>query len=354
MLVSFALDSIFGIPNDRMEALKYSPYDGIAVIYAGAYQHAELDHAALARQFKQAAARTGKQVWPWIFLNRICGYVEENSIKVNDPGKQYFARIKGLDVFGDQGELDAFMDLWTGALRAAKASGAPGIVFDPELYNNYENAKVSALAEQMGRSEDDVKANLKDLGARLADLAAKEYPNAVIISLFSGLAEQPFDYSIHDFDYRSYTYLFIGFLDRCNRKRYALTLVSGGEIELGYCHKNLAAMRKRIAVQGEKNQPILARYPALKEGAPLCPWANADGKTKWLLTAYACKNSQAASAEDFLPYFQELLHAFPYVWVYGATASDYNPGAINTAAWKRVNNVLWKAKGQKPPRPPKP
>jgi hypothetical protein len=344
MLVSFAL-RISNIQGDQVEALKNSPYDGIAVIYVAAHGHAELDHGALIRQFQRVADQTGKPIWPWIFLNRIIGIPVASGDSGEEKDKSYFARIKGWDLFGDQGELAAFLDIWRGSLRAARAAGAPGIVFDPELYNNRDTQKVSNLAEQMDKSEDEVKAGLQSLGAKLADITAQEYPDAVIMSLFSGLTRQPFDYAIHDFDYRSYTYLTIGFLDRCKQKGYKLTLVSGGEIEMGYCYSNLKGMKKQIASQNHKYQPFLDEYPNLRTGAPLCPWADADKKTSWLLTNSACKNSQAAQAEDFLPYVQELLHAFPYVWIYGATASDYNPGATDADAWTRINNVLWKAKG---------
>ena len=49
------------------------------------------------------------------------------------------------------GELGAFMEIWRGALRAAKSSGAPGVVLDLEAYNNYDANNTLYLARELGQ-----------------------------------------------------------------------------------------------------------------------------------------------------------------------------------------------------------
>jgi hypothetical protein len=98
----------------------------------------------------------------------------------------YFERLTGLDLDGAAGAQNDFLQNWRNALRLAKETRAPGIVCDLEFYNNYRAYDLSELARMTSTPREEVIDQLEKVGARMADIAATEYPGATLWFFFIG------------------------------------------------------------------------------------------------------------------------------------------------------------------------
>src|SRR5665213_848547 len=109
-----------------------SPYDGLAVSFSDAYDVSPVPTlASIESQLASWKKYTSKQIWPWIYVNRMVG---ANGMEGNELTKvPYFQKFQGLDLDGKAGAQDDFLENWRNGLRAARDSGVPGIVFDLEF-----------------------------------------------------------------------------------------------------------------------------------------------------------------------------------------------------------------------------
>lgn len=98
---------------------------------------------------------------------------------------EYFRKIKGMDLGNTTGGRADFLKLWRYALRAAKEWNPPGIMLDPEAYNDYRTYDVRFLSRIRGEGIAEVIGACKELGADMAKVVAEEYPTCVIWSLFT-------------------------------------------------------------------------------------------------------------------------------------------------------------------------
>jgi hypothetical protein len=313
-------------------------------------------------------------VWPWVSWNRVVGYnpcngstnpswcADTNSIpSTHTKALNYYEQINGIDLYDEAGALTDFLNLFRYALRTAKALGSPGIVFDPESYNNYKIQSTQSLATlHVGKTAQDIINRFEDIGRSMADIAHQEYDDAVILCFFTELFAPG----------RPQTYVIQGMLDEAKKKHYQLTLVSGGEgmDELGFCHPSLngGSHSLEAAAKSFSNEfaPFLnpgsqSYYPNLQLGGTIAPWANSSQLIGWLVqnppqtTAGYCGEAAQTlrTASDFIPLLHYLFTSYKYVWVLAAWDGRYspyfaglshNPVAVATAT--AINSALQSAK----------
>src|SRR5579884_2093446 len=237
----------------QIHVLDDSPYDGVAVPVVDAY------YSGPSPSFEQVQARflslerqTAKQVWPWLFFNRMVGPQAGHAATT----KLNTRIINGIDLDGRAGARTAFLNLWRVSLRQAKRSGAPGIVLDMEFYNNPQAYSLEALAQQRSALPSALESQLRRLGSEMATIANVEFPNALVWTLVTGLTENgppPAEASTRG-------YVLIGFLDAVRRHHFHLTLLDGGEDSLGYCHDSLSQLAAAIRSRNEESRHYLHAY----------------------------------------------------------------------------------------------
>jgi len=122
---------------DQMDASKIaqfdrSPYDGLAVSFANAYDTFPVPTVALMEaQLASWKKSTDKEMWPWVYLNRMVG---ANEAEANPYTKvPYFQLFQGLDLDGKAGAQNDFLQNWRNSLSLARETRVPGIVCDPEF-----------------------------------------------------------------------------------------------------------------------------------------------------------------------------------------------------------------------------
>lgn len=331
LLVTFYTAELGDFGMDKMNAIVSSPYKGVAVPLIGAYdtgKHTALDFAPSVKRLKAGAH---KDVWPWVFFNRFIGSKEGARSLSPDSGNAYFRAISGMDIYNEAGALGDFYSIWKTALQIAKETGSPGIVVDPEAYNNYETYKVSYISDETGIPEKEVKKRLAEIGRELARIADETYPDATLWFLFTGLGTPMRSLNpLADKEYRSVTYIVEGMLEYAKEKGSRLKIVSGGELSLGYCHLSLDDLKQNVKERYAGFKTALESYPALKLGGTIAPWNDAKLKKGWTLGG-PCGRSALKTAGDFGPLVAYLAKSYGYVWIYAASAVGYDPYNDTTA-----------------------
>jgi len=313
------------------KALAGSPYDGYAVRLVGGYYLDPLDHDKLLDGLKKMKKESGLDPWPWIFLNRMIGTKKDGEKYKLLPEKtrSRLVKIKGMDIFGEAGELDGFLDNWKTSLVLAREVGAPGVALDVESYNDYGMYDVRKLADAQGKTVPEVVDGLKQVGARMADIAAKEYPDAKVLSYFIGMTRDDFRMSGH---LMSVSYILLGFLERCADKKYGLKLIAGGEVGLGYCSRDLASLKAKIDYRDRAYERYRQMYPdSLVLGGIIAPWGDAGKKDGWLKMG-ECVKCDIKNIEGFTPYFKTLASEYNFISIYAARKANYDPFNAGDAA----------------------
>ena len=339
MLVNTAMAS-------QMDALKMaqfdrSPYDGLAVSFSDAYDTSlVLSLAAMDAKTANWRNSTAKDIWPWVYLNRMIG---ANDAEGNPLTKvPYFERFKGLDLDGKAGAQSDFLENWRNALRLAKETRVPGIVCDLEFYNNYKAYDLAELAQMTSMPQQDVLNALAQVGARMADSAAAEYPGATLWFLFTGFTRT--DYRVIEGRpyYLASTYIVEGLLDEIQQHHLPLRVLSGGEVGLGYCHNSVDDLRQAIEKRAAAFAPLLRKYSGILELAgTMTLWSDRSAKKNWVAQG-ACGSSSAASIEDLIPYMELLFRSYRYNWLYGSPNGGYF--AFQPASAPRFNAAIAQAK----------
>jgi hypothetical protein len=328
---------------DRIAQFDRSNYDGVAVAFLNAYDTSTIPSAGEMRT-AIAAWKTisQKQFWPWVFFNRMVGPDPAG----NNPHAQepYFKRIKGVDLQNETGAMQDFVQYWRNALAAAKDSSSPGIVIDLEFYLDHSAYDPTVLARRMGKTPQETMALLRQLGARLADIAASEYPNATLWFLFTDLGGARFKVVDNQEYYPSPAYLVMGLLDRIKQDHLPLTVISGGEVGLGYCHTSLDQMQMKIRNRAAAFESDLQQYRGILQlGGTITLWNQPSGKSSWIAEGF-CGRSPAATAEDLQPYLELLFHTYRYNWIYASGNGSYY--AFSAESAPRFDRVISKAKQQ--------
>ena len=333
---------------DQMDTSKIaqfdrSPYDGLAVSFADAYDTSPVLSASLMQaQMAGWKKSTAKDIWPWVYLNRMVG---ANGAEGNPYSKvPYFQMFQGLDLDGKAGAQDDFLENWRNALRLARKNGAPGIVCDLEFYNNYKAYDVAELARMTSRPQRDVLTLLRQVGARMADISSAEYPGASIWFLFtgftrlerSGIDGQPYGLAA--------TYIVEGLLDQVQLHHLKLRVLSGGEVGLGYCHASVDDLRQAIEKRAAVFAPLLQKYNGTLELAgTMTLWSDRSAKKSWVANG-ACGTSSAATVEDLVPYMELLFRTYRFNWLYGSPNGGYL--AFQSTSAPRFDAAIAQAKAR--------
>jgi hypothetical protein len=318
-----------------------SPYDGLAVSFSDAYDVSLIPTpASMESQLAGWKKSTSKQIWPWVYLNRMIG---ANDAEGNGLTKvPYFQNFQGLDLDGKAGAQRDFLGNWGNGLRVARKTIVPGIVFDLEFYNNYKADDVAELARMTSLSKQETLQALKNLGARMADTAAAEYPSAIIWILFTGFTRP--DYRIIDGQhyFLAGTYIVEGLLDEIQQQHFELNVLSGGELGLGYCHNSIEDLRRAIDKRAAIFAPLLQKYKDILELAgTMTLWSDRSARKNWVAEG-ACGSSSAATVEDLTPYMELLFRSYRYNWIYGSPNGGYF--AFNPVIAPRFDAAIMRAK----------
>ncbi|MBI5252034.1 MAG: hypothetical protein HY912_21275, partial [Desulfomonile tiedjei] len=284
-----------------------SAYHGVAIAPVKSSQTLATSGA---QNFDWMVTGTGitKQVWPWVFINRI---IAKPSGSTQPAG---FAGIKGMDVLDRAGALTDFYRIFEMSLAFAKKHGSPGVVFDPEAYHDYNVYRLDRLSSLTGISQTNLITALKNIGAKMTDIINATYPDAVIWSLTARFYEM----TLSPGRYSSVTWIQMGMLDRAKETHSRMKLVEGGENSMWYCHLSLADLNSDMNKRAGWYAPALKAWPNnFRMGATISPWQDVAHKSGWL-TVGECGASQAKTIAEFVPMFTRLMTAYDYVWIYAA------------------------------------
>ena len=327
----------------KMAQFDRSPYEGLAVSFVDAYDTSPVPSpAAMEAQIMSWKKSNIKQIWPWVYLNRMIG---ANEAEGNQLSKvPYFQRFQGLDLDGKAGAQNDFLESWRNALRIAKETRVPGIVCDLEFYNNYKAYDLAELARMTSTPRQEVLNLLMRLGARMADIAAAEYPGATLWFLFTGFTRA--DYRVIEGKpyYLAATYIAEGLLDQIQQHHLPLRVLSGGEVGLGYCHNSVDDLRQAIEKRTADFAPLLQKYKGILELAgTMTLWSDRSAKKNWVAQG-TCGTSSAATVEDLVPYMELLFHSYRYNWLYGSPNGGYF--AFQSMSAPRFDAAITQAKAR--------
>lgn len=319
LLLTFASGDLKHFGAAKLRALNASPYDGAAISVSGPYDssHHSLDEFDPA--LVELRGGSHKQIWPMVFLNRIIGCVKCPRL----ASAAVFGRIKVMDVQDRAGALGDFYAQFGIALALAAALKAPGVVVDPEPYND-ESITFERLSDRLGQDRERTAVQLEQIGAHMADMTAHVYPGAVIWFLYTGLDRM----AGHKAATPPAAYIALGALRRAQGRSIPLKLVSGGEL-LGYCFSSLKRLKRVTDDRKISFAPLMAVYPQLALAGAITLWNDSSSRRGWLLNQSGqeaeCGRAGDLNGRDFIPLLRYLLSSYPYVWIYAAGVADYNP-----------------------------
>jgi hypothetical protein len=332
LLVTFASGQLNGFDIDKINTINVSPFNGVAVELTNAYDTAKYKKEDFEKSISLLKKASRKQIWPWVFFNRFIGYAPGASSASPHSDQPYFRKIRGIDIDNKTGALQDFYDIWKIALITAKELGSPGVLIDPEAYNNRKGYKLDYVVGKAGLSEEKLIEKLKAIGQHMVDIALATYPEAIIWCLSIGLAHYPkYLGLLPGHNQRTVTYIIMGMLDRAKEKEAALKIVSGGELSIGYCPQSMEDLKSLISQRENRLASFLTTYPNLRLGAPVAPWDKPELKKGWMRKG-ECGTSNFKKADDFEPLMRYLFAYYKYVWIYAANVAPYNPYEVSQAA----------------------
>jgi hypothetical protein len=291
-------------------------------------------------KIKEWKAFTKKDIWPWVYINRIIAF---NPAEKNEHADtEYFRKIRGADLDNSSGALQEFLNMWRNSLTAAKHSGAPGIVCDLEFYNHYKEYDLGELARLSGKSPAATAESLKKIGAQMARIAGEEYPDAHLWFLFTGFTHPGYKTYEGVAYYPSPTYIAIGLLDEILLKKLHLKVFTGGEGSIAYCHESLQQFQSAIAKRESDMSSTLQKYRGILELAgTLTLWSDRAAKKGWV-NQEPCNAAAAATVEDLQPYLELLMRSYKYNWIYASVDGNYLAFSPDSAP--RFDTVILRAK----------
>jgi hypothetical protein len=326
MLLTFYSPQMSSLDQAVLESINDMPYHGVAVQLRGAYENRPVQEKDLDPIVMRINGNCRKHIWPWIYINRLVGYDSESShasakARNKDFGNT-FKKIKGMDLFDENGALTDFFESWKVSLNIAKRSNSPGIVVDPEYYNNYKAGNLNYLAKQLGKSEEEIRERLEFIGTQLTDIADVQYPDAVIWFLFTSLGVHKRIEGENRYE-NGIAYIVNGMLNQAKHKKSKIKIISGGEKTLGYCPRSLKALDAKIVFRQGTFSRLLHSHQTLQLGGTIALWDTAESKTGYFARG-ACGASEVKNIKDFQPLLLKLFESYDYVWIY-ASAPFYNP-----------------------------
>lgn len=327
---------------EKIKVINESPYHGIAVRIIWEFDDTPFNFDNFKKNAEFIKKNTNKQIWPWVFLNRMIGTDEKNNDREVIKDKPYFHKIKGMDLYDETKALSDFYALWRSSLRLAKIFSSPGVVFDIEAYNYYPINKISYLAKKHNKSSEDIKKQLRIVGSKLIDIAAEEYPEIIIWFLFTHLGNSPPSWYPSSEKYMSVSYIAESMISEAEKRSLPMKFVSGGQIGLGYCYKSLEDMNDKIKKRQGQFKLILTKHPKLYLGGTIAPWNDTKLKRGWMKEKVCCCESTLKNMDDFVPLIRNLANNYDYVWIYATQMTGYNPydREISYSFNKAITHVL--------------
>jgi len=341
LLVNTAIARL--LKSGDLAEFEKSPYDGLAIAFHYNYDTAPVfSSSMMTMQLLEWKKLTKKDLWPWIYFNRMVGAGEAaTNERTNVP---YFHKIQGIDLEDKAGARSDFLQIMENALHTAKDTKAPGIVLDLEFYNYHKEYDPAEMAAQTGKSLPQVVELLKQLGARMADSAAQVYPEVVIWMPFTGFTHKDFKQIGNDSYYPTPVYISIGLLDQIKKRNYDLKVISGGEGSIGYCHADINEFQDSIRKRAAIFAPILQNYSGILELAgTMTVWNERAGKSGFIAES-ECAKASASTVEELQPYLELLLKTYRYNWIYGSSNGNYF--AFDPRSAPRFNAVISSARAK--------
>lgn len=320
-----------------------SAYEGLAVAFSGTYDASPPpDVKNIETKLAEWKKITDKQIWPWVFLNRIIA-VDPKQNNPHTLHELYYHRIRGLDLENVSSAREDFLRIWGNSLRAARDSGTPGIFCDLEFYNNYAEYDPRQIAQLIGKSPQETIALLQRLGARMADVAASEYPNAILWFAFTGLSHPGYNDPAEHFNLAP-AYISMGMLDEIQSRHFRLHVISGGEVGLeGYCHPSLTEFQNQIGERATAFAPYLRKYgSALELAGTMTLWSDRKAATGDWVHQGDCGACPAGTVEELQPYIELILKTYRYNWIWGSNDAGY--AAFDSRIAPRFDSVIANAK----------
>jgi hypothetical protein len=273
--------------------------------------------------------------WPWVALNRFIGAPADRQGHAASHATNlgYFARIKALDLDNETGAREDMMKQWRLAVRAAREWKSPGIMWDPEAYNDYRAYQVPNVAKARGETVDQVIEKCEKVGADFARIIAEEYPECAVWSLFSRFEHSDAVPGRKDRIFTTPTYIALGMLRYAKEKNVPLKFLCGGETTPGYCNKSVEDLKRKIADRDDAVAPILEEFPDhFFLAGTISPFHDYDICKDWIQKGY--KGTPFKKLQDFQPLFKTLFDAYDWVWIYASSAARTEP-------YKPENNRMY-------------
>ena len=328
------------LTSQDIAAFGQSPYDGLAIAFHYNYDTAPVfSTESMSSQLREWKKLAKKDLWPWVYFNRILGAAEAaTNERVDTP---YFHKIQGIDLEDKSGARSDFLEIWKRALQAAKETDAPGIVVDPEFYNDHKAYDPAEMARETGKSPEQIGQLLEKFGADLADSAAEQFPTAVLWFFFTGFTHKDFKIIGGKSYYPTPVYIAMGLLDRIQSRGYSLRVISGGEGSIGYCHETIGTFQEAIERRASAFVPVMKKYNgALELAGTLTLWDARSSKSGFAAEG-DCARASASTIEELQPYLELMMRSYRYNWIYGSTNGGYfafDPQR-NTTIHKVISNA---------------
>jgi len=331
------------LKSQDIVAFDQSPYDGLAIAFHYNYDTAPVfSEESMSVQLREWKKLTKKHLWPWVYFNRILGAAEaKTNERVDAP---YFHKIQGIDLEDKSGARSDFLQIWKRSLQAAKETGSPGIVVDPEFYNDHKAYDPLEMARETGKTPEQLVPLLEKFGSDLADSAAEQFPKAVLWFLFAGFTHKDFKTINGKSYYPTPVYIATGLLDRIKSRGYSLAVISGGEGSIGYCHETIGTFQEALDRRSAAFAPVLKEYDGTLELAgTLTLWDSRASKSGFVSEG-DCAKASASTIEDLQPYLELMMRTYRYNWIYGSTNGGYF--AFDSQRNSRIHKVISNARAR--------
>jgi hypothetical protein len=331
-LVTFYTPPVGKCDPKQLAVLNDSAYAGVAIPPVPIDESAAPVPDCRTIEPQLAAVRQALTIdpWPWVDLNRFIGARPDSlAHEGNNAGAlKYFTAIKGMDLDNETGARGDMLNKWRLALRTARRWKSPGVMWDPEAYNDYRAYDVRWVAKARGETMDQVIRKCEKLGGEMARIVAAEYPTCIVWSLFSRLEEPTIVPGREQPIFTTPAHITLGLLRYAKEHRVPLKYLCGGETTPGYCSKSLAELKQKIADRDEAMAPFLEEFPDhLFLAGTISPFHDYRLASGWIKEGkYA--GSPFKTLADFQPMFKALFDAYDWVWIYASSAAKtepYNP-----------------------------
>lgn len=310
LLVSFYTKKGWQYIDEKwIDAINNSPYDGIGVMIDKVVSsQLPVNNDSMTEKLKFIRDHSKKHIWPWVFFNRFIQRPLEKKETLSESEWAYFSQINRMDIFNQSGALGDFKNIFRMALRFAKHIGTPGIIVDPEAYNDRRVYDLDFLSRQMSRSKKDIFEQLTSVGRELAKIVAEEYPTAIL-------------WFITMKPNRSTTMITEALIDEAVISSIPLKVV---ESSIGYVSANVEELEQKII-----NHKITTEKWRQKYGNFFCTGGRIaltdkpESRRGFIKKQY--RFSGIKSVDDLKPVLSKLFESYRYVFIYAAVAAQFDP-----------------------------